>query len=234
MTTNSHNERYGTFVPALRLGGSLLFEIRRLAVSSAVLAVASTGVVLTDPSLAVAVSFTQPAVTSSTHFGFGASAFGTKAKLNPAAANSGRTAWAYLGCTNQAGVTHGNKLAGTTIGGNISVSGVKSRSWTHKVGARVASNAATSIAKVRMGPTATPLVLKGVTVSGTAYHTKTGFHRSGRATIRSATLGGVAFHINKTRGAVTVVPGVGELTFLGSKGKAYAHHAVQLTQAVRI
>jgi hypothetical protein len=164
--------------------------------------------------------------------------FGSRLEGGQIPAESGRTAYALLGCTKTAGLDHRNHLADVNVGDYGSVSGISSRSWTTGSGSTVASNSSNKIGAIRLGEGDAKLVIEGVTLRTKAWHDASGFHKSGSAKILSikASVGGVEVPIpaNPVPGQHIDIPGLAEITILGGTSTKDAHHAQITRRALRI
>jgi hypothetical protein len=164
--------------------------------------------------------------------------FGSRLIGGEVPAESGRTAFSYLGCTKTAGLDNTNHLADINVGDYGKVSGISSRSWTTEKGDKVASNSQTKIAAIELGSGNAKLVIEGVRLRTKAWHDSKGFHKAGDARILSikAKVGGVALPIpaNPSPGQHINIPGLAKITILGGTSSKSAHHAQITRRALRI
>ena len=84
--------------------------------------------------------------TTLTPFAMTASAYGSRVQGGQIPADSGRTAFSYIGCTKLAGKSRINQLVEGNLGGEGVVRGVDTRSWTSRTDGVVNSFAKTDIA----------------------------------------------------------------------------------------
>jgi hypothetical protein len=164
--------------------------------------------------------------------------FGSRLIGGEVPAESGRTAFAYLGCTKTAGLANANHLADINVGDYGGVSGISSRSWTVEKGDKVASKSQTKIAAIELGSDDAKLVIEGVTLTTNAWHDSSGFHKKGDASILSikAKVDGVPVPIpaNPAPGQHIDIPGLADITILGGKSSQSEHHAQITRRALRI
>jgi hypothetical protein len=164
--------------------------------------------------------------------------FGSRLIGGEVPAESGRTAFSYLGCTKTAGAENANHLANVKVGDYGGVSGISSRTWTVEKGDKVASKSQTKIAAIELGSDDAKLVIEGVQLRTTAWHDSSGFHKKGDASILSikAKVGGepVPIPANQAPGQHINIPGLADITILGGKGSQSEHHAQITRRALRI
>ena len=148
--------------------------------------------------------------TTLTPFAMTASAYGSRVQGGQVPADSGRTAFSYIGCTKLAGKSAANQLVEGNLGGEGVVQGVDTRSWTSLADGAVNSFAKTDIAYAKIGG----LVLRNIALTTRAWHDSTGFHASRTAKIGSLRLDGGLLDLPTFPGQEIDVPGVGTLVFL--------------------
>ncbi len=172
-----------------------------------------------------------------TPYALNASAFGSRLQGGEIPAESGRTAFSYLGCTKNPRMDS-NHLAAIDVGDFGTVSGITSKSWTTVSGSKMASNSTTKIGAIELGQGDAKLVIEGVTLRTRAWHDDSGFHTSGSAKILTikAKVGGVEVPIpaSPTPGQHIEIPGLAEITILGGTSSRSAHHAQITRRALRI
>jgi hypothetical protein len=116
-----------------------------------------------------------PPGTTLTPFAMTASAYGSRVQGGEIPADSGRTAFSYIGCTKLAGKSRPNQLVEANLGNEGVVQGVDTRSWTTRTDNGVVNSfAKTDIAYARIGD----LVLRNIALKTRAWHDRTGFHAS--------------------------------------------------------
>ena len=148
--------------------------------------------------------------TTLTPFAMTAAAYGSRVQGGQIPADSGRTAFSYIGCTKLAGKSRTNQLVEGNLGGEGVVRGVDTRSWTSRTDGVVNSFAKTDIAYAKIGD----LVLRNIALETRAWHDRTGFHASRKAKIGSLRLDGAPLDIPTFPGQTIPVDGVGTLIFL--------------------
>ena len=113
------------------------------------LGAAPSGSASTSSVTATATAAAAPARVS-TKFALGASGFGTRVLGGSVPASSDATAYQSIGCTSFVGEDRANTEADVTVPGLGTLSGVKTRVWTEKVGSTVSSYSTQSIAKLTL------------------------------------------------------------------------------------
>lgn len=109
---------------------------------------------------------------SITDYGFSGRAYGTKAAVESASVESGRTVPAYLGCTRMAGVQRSNGLVSTSAGegAGLSLEGVDNDAWSYRSVKRVGTKSRSKVAKVVLGDPAGPhIAISALTTTSHAY-----------------------------------------------------------------
>ncbi|WP_109505367.1 choice-of-anchor P family protein [Nocardioides speluncae] len=86
-----------------------------------------------------------------TDYGFSNSAWGTEVVGGSLPVGSGATAHIVTSCTRKAGLDKTNEIVGVDLGGQVKVSGVKSRSRTYRGGGGFHSWSQSYLAKVDLG-----------------------------------------------------------------------------------
>jgi hypothetical protein len=164
--------------------------------------------------------------------------FGSRLIGGEIPAESGRTAFSYLGCTKSADLNNRNAVADINVGDFGTVSGISSRSWTNEKGSKVASLSQTKIGAIELGSGDAKLVIEGVTLKTKAWHDDSGFHTAGSADILTikAKVGGVSLPIpaKPKAGQKIKIPGLAEITILGGTSSKSSHHAQITKRALRI
>jgi hypothetical protein len=126
---------------------------------------------------------------TSTSFAFGASGFGTRITGGQVPVGSGTTAYKGIGCTNQAGLNRTNAVAEATVPGLGVAHDVRTRVWTTKHHARVASHSTHSIANIVLADAGIgTLSIDSIKSTAVASHNRKGFHAT-----TSTQVGGITF-----------------------------------------
>lgn len=166
----------------------------------------------------------QAAKPRPTPFALGAFGIGTAVTGGQLPAESGKTAYRIIGCTNRAPVERSNHVAEAEVPGLGTASGVKTRVWTSRKGGVVASNAVHAVAEVVIGEGSGQgtLVIRGIRSQTRAWHDAEGFNASWATEI-----GSIMYHPVEgspegveipTPGQTVEVPGLAKLK-LGSHSK---------------
>lgn len=218
-------------------------------VTAAGVLAASLAAVPTVASAAPGVSAASPSRAAGaqarvTDFGFSASAYGSRLRGGDVIpADSGRTAWAYLGCTRLAGKEKTNRLLGISPGRSggteVETAGSRTKVWTTKKNGVVASRARSSVARVSIkNPGVGSLRLTGLVTNTRTWHDQDGFHQRRTAGFLTATaqVGGISVDIpdNPSRGQTVEVRGVADIKFFAGRGRANGGQASATIDAVRI
>ncbi len=130
------------------------------------------------------------ATTSPTRYAMAASGYGTRVRGGDIPVSSDRTAFDAIGCTNRAGLGHGNSTD-VDLGSLGTATAVETRVWTTSRNGTVSSYARNRIADVTLlGATAVSPVVKlnGIESLSRAFHDGTGFHASTSTKVASITL----------------------------------------------
>lgn len=172
-----------------------------------------------------------------TNFGLGGSAYATRFKGGDSPAQSGRTAWSYLGCTRLAGVAHTNRLIEvdpmTSGDTTVQASGARSRVFSTKNGDVVASHGRSSVSSLKLGNGTDSLTFKGLLSTTRTWHDKRGFHKEASSSFASADLNGVPV-VLPPGGEELEIPGLATVKFFSDKGRVTKRHASATADAVRI
>lgn len=141
------------------------------------IAMALAGTTLVSASLTTAQGSAPAAGKVRTPFALNATAYGTKVTGGGVPVSSGRTAHEYLVCTNLAGKSKSNNVAGVTLPGLGTLGGVTSRVWSTKVGDTVSVYSEHTVARLTLidSPLG-DLEIRGISSTARAYHDNTGFH----------------------------------------------------------
>jgi hypothetical protein len=212
--------------------------MRKLSVSSAVLALAFAGVVGPAPS-GFAAQAEAAARTSPTHFALKGSGYGSRVVGGDVPTGSDTTAYRSFGCTNKAGLDRENHQLEETIPGLGTASEVKTRVWTRKRGGVVSSYSRNTIARITMmdSPLGS-LEINGVLSLSRAFHDKTGFHTSHRTTVQSISFtppGGTPQAMDlPTPGDPLEIPGVARLAVGESTNRVNREGATVQTDALKV
>ena len=173
-----------------------------------------------------------------TNFGMQASAFGTRVKGGDVPASSGRSAWAYLGCTKLAGVGRGNHLVGIRPGDTGNVRGIDSSVGTYRRDGAVHSRAVNKIASAEFSNQSGSLTINGLKAVADTWHDDRGFHRSGSIRFLSiaAESNGQPVPVpdDPREGQVVTIPGLATLTFFADGGRVSAHSAKAVVTALKV
>ncbi len=158
-----------------------------------------------------------PQVGTPTDYALTASGYATVLSGGGVPADSGKTAFQVISCTNQAGLSKWNTQASIPLTGLASVSGAATHTWTTSVGDKVSAWANHKIAKVTFVDVAGlgTLSLDGIVSLSHAYHDGTGYHATSTASLGSITLTLLGIPVDipvPPAGQTIVVPGVAELT----------------------
>ena len=122
--------------------------------------------------------------TSGSKFAFHGWAYGTSVRGGSVPAGSGSTAYEVIGCTNRAGTTRTNNVAGATIPSLGTVDGVASKVWTSDAHGTAATWARSAVTKITLSDSPLgSLVLSGIETTTRAYHDRRGYHASARTDV---------------------------------------------------
>jgi hypothetical protein len=114
---------------------------------------------------------------NSTSYAFKASGFGTRLVGGQVPGGSSTTGYQAIGCTNQAGRARSATVAGATLPGLGTATGIRTRVWTTRRHGVVASHSRHSIAEVVLARSGLgKLSLAAISSTATAYHDARGFH----------------------------------------------------------
>jgi hypothetical protein len=189
----------------------------------------------------VAASAASPhsaAKVEATHFALQASGYASRVVGGAVPAGSDRSAFAVIGCTNKAGLSHGNAEAAVDLGQAIGLKAAHTHVWTTQRGGTVSSWSRDSIARVRIGGAVGALVLRGVSSTSRAWNDGGGFHAATTARLASIVLHPAvgpdqSFPVPDPGQSVTV-PGVATIT-LARGTRAHTGSGAQATlDAVRV
>lgn len=221
---------------------SLRTSLRSVAAGLATLAITTTG----------AVALAAPAEAGRvTDYGFGGRAYGTKATVGAAGAESARTVPAYLGCTRRTGVKRSNTLAetGAGTGAALQLRGVNNRSWSYRTRKAVGTKSRSKVARAVLGdPEGPHITFEALATSANAFAKR----RSGKLAARSnytagkvdlqtgteldgigGGLGGLLDEINDQPGNQLEIPGLGVLSLGGKHNVVRARSATANASALR-
>ena len=211
--------------------------MRKLLVSSTILALATAGVVA-SPS-----GFAAPAEASSrpspTEFALKGSGYGSKVNGGDVPTGSGKTAYQVIGCTNRAGLNRENHQLEQTIPGLGRASQIKTRVWTRDRGGVVSSYSRNTIARIEvMDSPLGSLEINGILSLSRAFHDQDGFHTGHRTTVQSISFtppGGEPRRLElPTPGDPLEIPGVARIAAGETRAKANAEGARIQTDALKI
>lgn len=150
-----------------------------------------------------------------TNFAFKGSGYGTKLSGGQVPADSDTTAFAGVGCTNNADLDKGNDVASAALPGVGTAEEVTTRLWTTARNGVVANNSTAAVERIELGgsPLGT-LVLEAITSRARAFHGRDGFDSVAETTIGRITLvpeGGPAQELEMPPTGQLPVPGVGTI-----------------------
>lgn len=175
------------------------------------------------------------AKTTPTPFGLSAGAYGSRAQGGDLPANSGRTAFTYLGCTKLAGRNTTNSRVGVGLG-EADLQGVRTRTWTTRAqtgnGVAVSSHARTRIASVDLGA----LRIRGLRLSTRAFHDDRGFRTERDLSFERIRLAGQALPalLDPDPGDTLRVAGIGRVTFLSGTRRSDANGAQLFARGLQV
>ncbi|MBD8870119.1 choice-of-anchor P family protein [Nocardioides donggukensis] len=227
-------------------------SIRRL------VAVHTAGATVLAGAVALAGGTAAPALAGTvTDYGFSARAFGSVANFEEAGVSSQRTAYSFLGCTRETGVTKTETVAetGGSLGAALHVAGVENRTRTlrNPRTGRVGSRATSRVSEVVLGdPDGVNITIRALRTRADAWAMPNGtLHASSRfasAGIGSATdtdldevLNGVGAtlqdlldEVAAAPGGVLEVPSLGEIALGNDKNRVFARSAKAGAVALRV
>lgn len=190
----------------------------------------------------VAAGAAAAATTTPTAFAMSASGYGTKVRGGDIPANSDRTAFQSIGCTNLAGKSLNNYEAEVNLN-PLTASAVRTDVKTTKQDGVVESYARSRIAEVRLGSgSAQTIRIKGIESVSRAFHNSTGFHAKTNSKIAAITtdldgsgpLPEVNFPLRPTQGAPIDVLGLLRISLGESSTKQDGSSARASAYAIRI
>ena len=190
-----------------------------------------------------------------TDYGFAANAFGSRAKAEPLATGSARTAPSYLGCTRVAGRHSGNYLAqtGGASGSALRVTGVDTTTRSYRGHAHLGTRATSSIATAVLGePDGATITIEGLRTRSHVFarrsdgrlraetsYTSTGIEGNTGTPLDAvlnqgdADLGDLVDQIRATPGDTLPIPGFGELSLGRERTKVDGDSARAVATALR-
>lgn len=177
--------------------------------ATAAVAMAVTAVAAPTSATAQAKPAAEP-----TPYALSASAFGSTVNGGDLPISSGRTALAAIGCTNAAGKTNSNSVAGVDLPGLGSIDGIETVVSTNKNGQRVASTANNKIADVVLGAQGVgTLRISALTTSARVAKTQSGFTAEhGVSAVLKVTVGPVTTPVDlPTEGNPVTIPGLAKI-----------------------
>lgn len=212
--------------------------MKTLTSAIAVAALTAAGLVATAPAGHTAPE--RAAKATRTPFALSAFGVGTVVRGGDLPAQSGRTAYRIIGCTNNAGVERRNHVAEAEVPGLGTVSGVSTRIFTDKKGDRVGSTSIHSIGQIVIGEGsgAGTLTLNALKSVARAYHDDKGFHAEyesdvGRIVYQPVE-GGPEIFVAPNPGETLEIPGLARITLGGHTQFASGVKAISFTTALRI
>ena len=181
---------------------------------------------------------------SAKRYNFVASAYGTRVyNSNNHLVDSGRTAWALIGCTTNTGKTRTDHLAQVNLPGDqVSVGGVTTKARSVKIKGGVKSMSTTTVGDIELKAGGVgSLKIEGLKGVSEASHANGKYAQKGKVSLLGikAKLGGVELPIpfdpdNINPGQKFKIPGLAQLRFLHSEGKVGANSARNNSVALEI
>lgn len=175
-----------------------------------------------------------------TPFALSAFSIGTVVRGGEMPAQSARTAYRIIGCTNNAGVDRANHVAEAEVPGLGRVSGMTTRVWTDKTGDRVSSTSVHSIARIVIGEGSGQgtLTLHALRSMATAFHDDKGFHADYASSIGEIVYqpveGGPEVFPAPAPGETLEIPNLARITLGGHTQYERPTKAISFTTALRI
>ena len=124
----------------------------------------------------VALSATSAQAASSSPYLFEARAYGTAISGGSLSASSGKSAYAYLGCTNRADVSDANNITGVDLEG-LDVGAVSNNVRSTKYASGYVSYGRSAIASIKAGDSTGPnLEITALSAVSRSFRNSTGFH----------------------------------------------------------
>lgn len=196
---------------------------RRTIPAVAVLSLAATGALVLPGTVQAASGVQAKGV--ATAFAMQASGYGTRIRGGSVPAGSDRSAFAAIGCTNRAGITHRNAEATAQPTPGLALSATQTIARTLKRGSRVTSLSTHTIDRASYDVTGGSLSLRNIVSVTRTFHDDRGFHAKTRAQLGRIVLNPAVgpsqdFPV-PARGQSTSVPGVGTVTL--SRGRSGAN-----------
>ncbi|MEZ5093763.1 choice-of-anchor P family protein [Nocardioides sp.] len=148
-----------------------------------------------------------------TAYAMSAAGFGTRVRGGDVPVSSGTSSYDAIGCTNKAGVAHGEHVESVDLAGLGTATGVDTQVSTVRSGGTTKAVSTHSVAEVTVADTVAGTVsIKAITSTARAWHNASGYHGDAGTTIGSITLtplAGPAVALDvPTVGHPLVVPGV--------------------------
>lgn len=159
-----------------------------------------------------------------TAFALRGDAYGTSLRSTTAPAESGRTAYSWVGCTARAGAGRVNSVARADLTDGTFATGIDTVTRTTRVDDVVSVLSRSDVDHLSVGNDVGSLSISGLRVRSQARHDATGFHRAGSASVASvsAEVGGEPLAVPRPgmieTGDTFEVPGVAEVTFFDLRG----------------
>lgn len=174
-----------------------------------------------------------------TNFAFKGSGYGTKLSGGQVPVDSSTTAFAGVGCTNNADLDKGNDVAAATLPGAGTAEEVTTRLWTTARKGVVANNSESYVERIELtGSPLGTLVLSAITSNARAFHGADGFDSTAKTTIGSIALvppTGEAQELElPTPGEPLPVPGVGTIALGDTKTTSNADGAKAFANGVLV
>lgn len=179
--------------------------------TAALLLAGPVGAAAPDGAHTDAKASSTPRVKVPTRFALSAAGFGTEVEGGQLPVDSGTTGYTRIGCTNKAGLLHKNYIADVVVPGLGTISGVKTKAWTHLNAKKheVSSNSLHNVAKVDLGDGA--LVITAVSSFARVWHDGAGFHTKTVTSIGAIKAGGQSFPIPTPDQPLTI-PGLATIS----------------------
>ena len=211
--------------------------MRRARLSTTAAVLAAVGAISASPVGPAAEAATG--TTTPTHFALSGLGYGTRVVGGAVPTGSDRTAYAVLGCTNLAGGASENHELQETLPGLGTASEDQTRVWTTQRHGVVSTYSRNTIAQVDVaGSPLGSLQLNGILALSRAFHDRSGFHATNRASVASITFtpaGGQPQPVDlPAPGQPVEVPGVATLSVGGGSRSAGAGGANASIDTLRI
>lgn len=163
--------------------------ISRLISTATITALVGTGAALAGGSGAQAAGPAATDPVERTTYAMSAAGFGLRARGGDLPVSSGTWAYDAIGCTNKAGLDHGNHVESVDLPGIGTAEAVDTRVSTVRAGRTTTVTSTHSIAKITVADTVAGTVsVEGITSTARAWRGPDGFGREAQTTVASVTL----------------------------------------------